>query len=66
MQRNEDISFMNLTAKRDKRLFAMLNAVSPYMYRRPHDLARFILLQKLNELIDEYGIDINEFSAQSA
>lgn len=57
---------MNLTAKRDKRLFAMLNAVSPYMYRRPHDLARFILLQKLNELIDEYGIDINEFSAQSA
>jgi len=60
------ITAINFSDKRDKELIQKLNAVAPYVYRKVHDLARQILLKKLNELIEEHGIDIYDSQAQSA
>ena len=47
-------------------LIAKLNAVAPFHYVKVHQLAKAILLKRLDELIEQYGIDINEYLAQSA
>ena len=47
-------------------LIAKLNAVAPYERRCVHDLAQTILLIKLDELIEQYGIDISQYLTQSA
>ncbi len=58
------ITAVTFDAKKDKELLAKLNAVAPYTRKKVHTLVRIILLTRLNELIDEYGIDISENSAQ--
>jgi len=47
-------------------LLAKLNAVAPYQYLKVHQLAQAILLKHLDELIDQYGIDISPYMTQSA
>jgi len=47
-------------------LLAKLNAVAPYARRCVHNLAQAILLEQLDKLIAEYGIDISEIQPQSA
>ena len=57
---------LTFDGRKDGELLAKLNAVAPYAKKKAHTLARIILLTKLNELIDEYSIDISEHNAQSA
>jgi hypothetical protein len=45
-------------------LLAKLNAVAPYQRRCVHDLAQVILLERLDELIEQYGIDIYDCDTQ--
>ena len=46
-------------------LLAKLNAVAPYQRRCVHDLAQVILLEKLDELIEQYSIDVYDSETQS-
>jgi len=62
--RFKQIVALTFDGRKDKELLAKLNAVAPYARKKSHTLARIILLQKLNELITEYGIDISEHEAQ--
>lgn len=45
-------------------LLAKLNAVAPYQRRCVHDLAQVILLEKLDEIIEQNGIDISDYQTQ--
>ncbi len=53
------VDHINFTRKRDPELLAKLNATAPYQRRKVHDLARFILLQWLDNQIDELGITVD-------
>lgn len=57
--RTKPVDHINFTRKRDPALIAKLNAVAPYERRNVHDLVRLILLQRLDELINEYGIAVD-------
>ena len=47
-------------------LIKKLNAVAPYQYLKAHQLAQAILLRRLDELIEQYGIDIYSEQSQPA
>ena len=59
------VSF-NSKRKTDQLLLQKLNAVAPYLYDDPTGAARKLLHQKLDEVIQEYHIDIWNITAQSA
>jgi len=52
--------------KVDELLLQKLNAVAPYFYDDPTGTARKILHKRLDEIIEQEGIDINVYIAQSA
>lgn len=64
MKRVRSIESLTFTIKQNPELIKKLNLVAPYQYRTVHDVARMILLEKLNELITQYGIENYEDSAQ--
>jgi len=64
MARTRPIKNIRFSIKEDPELITKLNAVAPYMYRPVHDVVRVLLIEKLNELITQYGIDNYEVSAQ--
>ena len=47
-------------------LIAKLNAVAPYKYVKVHQLAQAIMMQKLDEMIEQNGIDYSVYLAQLA
>ena len=47
-------------------LVAKLNAVAPLQYLKVHQLAQKLLLQELDKLIEQDGIDVSPYLTQSA
>ena len=43
-----------------------LNDIEPYPPQRVHTLAKAILMKQLDKMIEQHGIDISEYLAQSA
>ena len=52
------VETLHFDKRNDKGLFRKLNAVAPVVYRKPHDLVRVLLLQELDKIIEQHGIDI--------
>jgi len=59
------IRSLTLDADRDGELFAALNAVAKHFGKKAHPIARTVLSQGLNKIVEELGIDIYEVNAQS-
>ncbi len=60
------ITQLTFRGDQNPELLAKLNDVAPYHYVKVHTLAKAILMKKLDELIEQSGIDINAYIAQSA
>lgn len=55
---------ISFDARTEKELIAKLNAVAPYFGKKAHTVARMILTEKLDEIIQVQGINIYEYEAQ--
>ena len=60
------VTGINFSVTRDRELITKLNAVAPFCYVKVHTLAKMILTKRLDEMIEQNGIDLNLYQAQSA
>jgi hypothetical protein len=60
------IENLHYDKRNDPELFQKLNAVAPVVYRKPHDFVRMILLQELDKIIEQHGINVYQDQAQPA
>ena len=60
------VKAINFNDKRDPELITRLNAVAPYCYVKVHTLAKKILMENLDQMVANYGIDLNLYETQAA
>ena len=60
------VTAINFSNKKDPELITRLNAVAPFCYIKVHTLAKKILMENLDQMVERFGIDLNLYEAQSA